>query len=209
MLNLDLFRAQPLVTEPFKYVVVRNFLSSFDAACVREDFPVTAGRGLFPLSETTYGPRFAALIEEMNSPEFESAVSEKFGLALSGRPLMITVRGRCNAEDGRIHTDSRTKVVSGLLYFNGRWFSPGGRLRMLTGPDDIEAYCAEVAPHDGTLVAFVRSENSFHGHLPYEGVRRCLQFNWMRDAGVMNHELRRHRWSARMKRMTSNLLNVV
>ena len=33
---------------------------------------------------------------------------KKFGVDLTGRPTMITVRGRCRAEDGGIHTDSVT-----------------------------------------------------------------------------------------------------
>ena len=34
---------------------------------------------------------------------------------------MITVRGRCAAKDGRIHTDTPTKLITVLIYFNDQW----------------------------------------------------------------------------------------
>jgi hypothetical protein len=37
----------------------------------------------------------------------------KFSIDLTGRPTMITVRGRCSKEkDGKIHTDSKTKIIT-------------------------------------------------------------------------------------------------
>jgi hypothetical protein len=49
------------------------------------------------------------------------------------------------------------------------------------------------------MLAFKRSERSFHGHYPYLGPRRSLQLNWVTDAAVVRRELRRHYWSARLK----------
>ena len=59
------------------------------------------------------------------------------------------------------------------------WPSPNGRLRLLRDPGDIDSHVAEVEPSRGTLIAFRRSQNSYHGFLPYEGERRSLQMYWV------------------------------
>ena len=58
------------------------------------------------------------LIDELKSEDAARAFSEKFGVNLVRRPQMITVRGRCAAKDGRIHTDTPTKLITVLIYFN-------------------------------------------------------------------------------------------
>ena len=40
---------------------------------------------------------------------------------------MITVRGCCSEKDGKIHTDSKTKIISLLIYLNSSWGNTGGR----------------------------------------------------------------------------------
>jgi hypothetical protein len=49
------------------------------------------------------------------------------------------------------------------------------------------------------MVAFRRSEHSFHGHHPHRGMRRSIQLNWVSDDAVVRRELARHGWSARFK----------
>ncbi|HEX3524897.1 MAG TPA: 2OG-Fe(II) oxygenase, partial [Stellaceae bacterium] len=127
------------------------------------------------------------------------AVEEKFGLDLDSRPTMVTVRGRSDGKDGRIHTDSESKIITLLLYLNLAWECPEGRLRLLRGPDDIDDYAQEVVPLAGTMVAFRRSARSFHGHRPHVGERRMVQLNWVTEPAVVRRELSRHRWSARWK----------
>jgi SM-20-related protein len=56
-----------------------------------------------------------------------------------------------------------------------------------------------VTPLAGTMLAFRRSERSFHGHRAHVGERRSLQLNWVTDSSVVRRELGRHRWSARLK----------
>jgi SM-20-related protein len=113
---------------------------------------------------------------------------------------MITVRGRCQGKDGRIHTDSTAKLVTALLYFNESWEAKGGRLRLLRRPDDLNDIIAEVPPDSGTLVAFRRCECSFHGHEPFVGVRRYVMINWMASTFAAKRELLKHRLSATAKR---------
>jgi hypothetical protein len=57
----------------------------------------------------------------------------------------------------------------------------------------------EVTPLAGTMLAFRRSDRSFHGHQPHVGERRVLQLNWVTEWTVVRRELNRHRWSARLK----------
>lgn len=203
LLNLDALKKASLTREPFEFLVAEDFLNPAALAAARRDFPPIADPGLFTLSELTYGPGFQALIEAIQSPELAQAFSEKFGVDLIDRPLMITVRGRCQPKDGRIHTDSKDKLVTALLYLNEDWDAEGGRLRLLRTPDDIDDILAEIPPTGGKLVAFRRSDCSFHGHKPYVGVRRYIMFNWMSTTKIAARELARHRLSAHIKRWIS------
>ena len=54
-------------------------------------------------------------------------------------------------------------------------------------------------PIAGTMLAFRRSERSFHGHRPFVGERRVVQLNWVTEPAVVRRELGRHHWSARLK----------
>lgn len=200
LLDLDALREAPLTRDPFAFAVVPSFVPAAPAAAVAADFPAIAHAGLLPLEATRFGPRFRELVEEIRSVEVARAFSRKFGIDLMGSPLMITVRGRCQEKDGRIHTDSAAKLVTALLYFNESWEAEGGRLRLLRGSNDLEDAIAEVVPAAGTLVAFRRSENSFHGHKPFSGVRRYVMFNWMASTLSARRELARHRLSAHWKR---------
>ena len=87
------------------------------------------------------------------------------------------------------------------LYFNEDWQSQGGRLRLLRAADDLNDIITEVPPSLGTLVAFQRSDNSFHGHEPFVGVRRYVMINWMASGFAAQRELMRHRLSAQAKRL--------
>lgn len=157
------------------------------------------GAGSFPTRGLFLTPQFSHLLGELEGRELQQAIAEKFRLDLEGRPRMLTVRGWSDGSDGRIHTDSRSKLITFLLYLNPVWEAAEGRLRLLRGPDDLEDYAIEVAPLYGTMLAFRRSENSFHGHRPHIGERRVLQLNWVCDQSVVRRELARHRWSAKSK----------
>ena len=55
-------------------------------------------------------------MEEFNSGAFQKAIEEKFDIDLTDRPTMYTVRGYVRSRDGEIHTDSKTKLITVLLY---------------------------------------------------------------------------------------------
>lgn len=203
VLDLDVIEKTPLTRSPFKFFVAPGVLSAVDLAAIRADFPKIDQPGLFPLSELSFGPRFAKLVEEAGSPEFERILEQKFDVSLSNKPLMITVRSISHQRDGRIHTDSKSKVLTCLIYLNNIWDESGGRLRFLRASKDLGDYVAEIPPDGGTLTAFLRSDQSWHGHEPYVGPRRCLMLTWMASRIARARDVGRHTISARFKRSLS------
>lgn len=201
MLDLTAFENQTLVPEPFPYLVLPEFLNREARAAVNADFPKIDKPGSFPLDTLKFGSTFAAFMDELRSIPVRNAFAAKFGVDLSDKPTMITVRGRCSERDGSIHTDAVTKIITVLIYLNPNWDQAGGRLRLLRSGEDLEDVILEVPPHDGTLIAFKRSDNSWHGHKPFVGERRVIQLNWVTSEAVVKREQMRHRVSAFVKRI--------
>ncbi len=201
ILNIDALDATPLVSVPFKFVVVPNFVvpAAFDE--IVAEFPPVPGAGSFPPETLMIGQALEQLLDALHSPSFEQALERKFALKLAGRPKMITIRGHARAKDGAIHTDTATKLISVLLYMNKDWTEEGGRLRLLRSPR-LDDSVVEIPPVGGALVAFQRSERSWHGHLPYAGPRRVVQLNWMTESKAATQERFRHVISAGYKKMT-------
>jgi hypothetical protein len=200
-IDLGAFEAAALATDPFPYAMVPHFVRPEAMTAINADYPLVTHPGSFPLPTLKYGPAFAALIAAIEGPDFARAVERKFGLDLGGRPTMVTARGVSAARDGQIHTDSRTKLVTVLIYMNNAWESPTGRLRLLRGPADLDDVIAEVPPEEGTLLIFKNEPNAWHGFHPFEGPRRVIQLNWVTDRGVVRREQFRHKVSAFFKRL--------
>lgn len=179
ILDLESLEQTPLRSESCDYVVVPRFVRPEFLADVRRDYPRIAGPGSFDADETQSGPAFQKLIGSLRSESLAAAFSRKFGVELGSLPLQIGIRRFAQASDGHIHNDSRSKYVTALIYFNESWSQPGGRLRFLRRPDDIDSHFVEVDPCGGTLVAFRRSEHSYHGFVPCEGERLSLQMYWV------------------------------
>jgi hypothetical protein len=201
LLHLEAFRATPLIAEPFPHAIVPHFVRPEKLHAILSDFPLIEQGGSFPLQKLRYGPVFEQLCAELCGPAMRKAFEEKFQMDLSQRPTTLTVRGRCRARDGQIHTDSKTKLITVLIYLQGAWEAAGGRLRLLRSPDNLEDYVAEVPPQQGTLLAFRNQENAWHGHASFEGPRRVLQLNWVTDAAAVRQSERRHGLSALIKRL--------
>ncbi len=200
-IDLDRFVATPLVSDPFDHLIVPHFVRPEAEDGVNADFPRIDKPGSFPASTLEFGPRFKALLEALYAPEVTQAFAEKFDMDLGHRPIMVTVRGQAQAKDGRIHTDSKTKVITVLIYMNPSWEATGGRLRLLRSPDSLDDPVAEVPPEAGTLLAFRNGPTAWHGHERHVGQRRSIQLNWVTDQSVVQREQARHRFSARMKRL--------
>jgi len=206
-LDLDLFRATPLVRDPFDFLVVPGFVRHEACEGINADYPEISKPGSFPVDEVTFGPKFAELLADLDGGAMRAAFEEKFGLDLREKPSMTTVRGRCSERDGRIHTDSDTKIITVLIYLNSKWEQPGGQLRLLRSATDLEDMIMEVPPIEGTLLAFRRCVNSFHGHKQFVGPRRVVQFNWVTNQNVVDRAMARHRfaiWTKKIRSMFSS-----
>jgi SM-20-related protein len=205
-LRLEALRATPLVSEPFAHLVVPGFVSAAGLAAINADYPKISSPGSFPTDQVSFGPAFQTLLDELETDEFREAFEEKFKLDLTGRPTITTVRGRCDAADGKIHTDSKTKIITVLIYMNESWENAGGRLRLLRSAHDLSDILVEVPPVAGTLLAFKRSNNSWHGHESFSGERRVIQFNWLTSTGNRQIAMLRHHTSASFKRVLQMIL---
>jgi hypothetical protein len=192
--------------QPFAFFVMEDMLPR-DARCAAAldgDFPGYRSAGFFPYADADCGPSVRQLVETMTSREFGDAVGRRLGLEeLGSKPTLATLCRSLNLRHGTIHTDSRSKIATALLYLNETWpDTSGGCLRFLRRIDDIDALASpEVRPLYGTLVAFRRADNSFHGHLPFEGERRVIQVAWLTSEDEKARKTRRGRFSRALKRL--------
>jgi len=187
---------------PFPLLIAHDVLDPLAAASLGEDFPRYRGAGFFPYAAADCGPSMNALVGELTSATFADHVGALLGIErLSQYPVLVTICRALNLRHGTIHTDSQSKIASALVYLNPDWApSHAGCLRFLSGGNDIEALVApEIKPVYGALTAFRRTDNSFHGHLPYEGERRVIQIAWLVDAAAVDRKTRRGRFSRAIK----------
>lgn len=179
LINLNALRDTPLQTDPFDYLVAPGFISPEVLKRINADYPAIDSAANHALESTSYGPLFSELMAEIQQAPFAELLGSKFDLDLSSLPRTITVRKFCERTDGNIHTDHKSKIITVLIYFNEEWTSPDGQLRFLRDKHDIEDYAAEVPPLGGTLLAFRRTDHSWHGHTPFVGERRMIQLNYL------------------------------
>jgi SM-20-related protein len=207
MIDLDYqaLQATPVSEDPYEHIVVENFVRPASLAAVTRELPKLDKGGSFPIGSLRLGPNAKALMEELEGPRFRDAVAAKFDLDLNGAPTMVTLRGASREKDGRIHCDSHTKRVTILLYLNPEteaWARREGCLRLLRGPDDIENFAVEVPPVNGTLLIFPNGPTTWHGHKQFVGTRYVIQLNYMTTDSTARSEMRRHKVSAFVKRLT-------
>jgi hypothetical protein len=172
------------------------------------DFPRYHSAGFFPYEPADCGPSVQALVEEALSPAFADALGRRIGIeGLGAHPALAILCESLNRRHGTLHTDSRSKVASALLYLNESWpHGSAGCLRFLADGDDIEAMVVpEIVPLYGTLVAFARTDDSWHGHLPFEGERRVLQVAWLTSEGELLRKQKRGRFSRWWKKLAGGM----
>ncbi|MDX2202294.1 MAG: 2OG-Fe(II) oxygenase [Hyphomicrobiaceae bacterium] len=200
-LDIDRLRKAKVEKDPYEYTIIPNLVSKETVDRVNDSFPSIPSGGSFPIESLTTDMLIKDVIADLDSREFEEVIEEKFGVELAGRPKMYSLRGHTRAKDGQIHTDSKDKIITVLLYLNREWPEKLGRLRILRDGQNLENYVAEVAPDNGTMLIFKRSDNSWHGHPPFAGPRRSLQMNWMVDESKRGFHVIRHKVSAALKKM--------
>jgi SM-20-related protein len=202
-LELQKLKAARVETQPYAYTIVPGFLGPDSVKRINATYPKIDKGGSYPIESLETGMTIKEVIEELDSPAFEALIAEKFGVALAGRPKMYSLRGYTRSKDGQIHTDSKDKIITVLLYLNENWQHAGGKLRLLKNGHNVDDYVAEVPPDNGTLLVFKRAENSWHGHHPFDGPRRSLQMNWMTSESSKGFHAIRHKISAAVKKLTA------
>ena len=202
----DRFEQTPVATDPFTHVVVPRFVLPDPLAAAVRELPELEKGGSFPVESLRTGPTARTLLGELSGNTFRDAVARKFGLDLADAPVMTTLRGASREKDGRIHCDSVAKRVTVLLYLNPAseaWARQEGCLRLLRSGDDLEDFAVEVPPTDGTLLVFPNGPTTWHGHKTFVGRRYVVQLNYMTTDAKARHEMRRHKWSAFVKRIAA------
>ncbi len=202
ILDNDGMASALVFSEPFHFLVAKDVLAADAAAALAADSPRYRGAGFFPHDVADCGPSVNALVTELIAPAFADALGARLGIErLSKYPTLVTLCRALNLRHGTIHTDSRSKVATALVYLSPDWPDiSAGCLRFLVKPDDIESVLVpELRPIYGRLAAFKREDNSFHGHLPFEGERPVIQVAWLVDEVARDRKTRRGRFSRALK----------
>jgi SM-20-related protein len=200
VLNPEAVRQAPLSREPYTFFLGSGVLKEDTIPDLKRDFPNITKPGYLTVDEVDLKGRFKTLVDELESEEFTEELSKKFGKDLHPFPRLTTIRKLSQAKDGRIHTDGTSKVMTLLVYMNDEWDAGGpGRLRVLYDEKNFEPYAAEVPPTMGTVFAFLRSDNSWHGHQPFAGERKVVQVAWVTSADELDRKKNRNKWQQMFK----------
>ena len=190
----------------FPYFHVENALSNFlDSSDLVKDFPDIDSGGSFPSDNLKEGD-IKKLVEELEGDEFKAILENKLGVNLKDAEVITTLRGFSRFKDGKIHTDSQSKIVTVLLYLNKNWDNEIGNLRLLKKNNDLDNYIQEISSEYGNLVAFKVTDNCWHGFIPFEGKRLSIQLNYIYPKSLNIHKIR-HKLSASFKKLISGSSN--
>jgi len=199
VLDMQALKAAPVNTIPFPFFKVERSIRPDVLDRVIGDFPAIDDGGSFNVDDVPVNPDFKAFLDSIDSPEFRQLICEKFDVQVMDLPMMMTLRGYSRQKDGRIHTDSKTKLVTILIYLNESWDAATGRLRILNNATDMEDYVDEIIPGPGSFVAFKVTDNCWHGYPSYEGTRRSIQINFLTSEAAGNKHRFFHKLSATIK----------
>ncbi len=193
---------------PFHFLVARDQLPAAAATQLAADFPRYPSAGFFPYRAEDCGPSIINVVQAMTDPAFAAALGARIDLPdLADYPPLVTICRSLNLRHGTIHTDSRSKVATALLYLCPEWpHGSAASLRFLNRIDSIDDMAApEIAPLYGTIAAFKRADNSFHGHLPFAGERPVIQVAWLSSTAELERKTRRGSFSRWLKKLLGSL----
>lgn len=193
---------------PFRFVTSSGVLDPAARDALLADFPRYAGAGFFPHDEADCGPAVNALVAALTRPDVADALGAQLGLpSLGGHPTLVTLCRALNSRHGNVHTDSLSKIATALVYLEPDWPNgSAGCLRFVANGDDVESVVVpELPPVYGNFAIFRRADNSFHGHLPFEGQRRVIQVAWLTSEEEKLRKTRRGRFSRLVKRIVGAL----
>ena len=206
LLDKNLLNLAKVDNNFFPYFHVENALSNFlDSSDLVKDFPDIDSGGSFPSDNLKEGD-IKKLVEELEGYEFKAILENKLGVNLKDAEVITTLRGFSRFKDGKIHTDSQSKIVTVLLYLNKNWDNEIGNLRLLKKNNDLDNYIQEISSEYGNLVAFKVTDNCWHGFMPFEGKRLSIQLNYIYPKSLNIHKIR-HKLSASFKKLISGSSN--
>tara|TARA_Y100000768_G_C23965725_1_gene677737 strand:- start:1080 stop:1706 length:627 start_codon:yes stop_codon:yes gene_type:complete len=199
IINNDKLSQATVNKEFFPFLHVENIFSDdVNSELIINDFPKITDGGSFHADSIPSGESINKLICELESNEVKQILERKFDLNLEDTKVTTTLRGFSRKKDGQIHTDSKTKIVTVLLYLNKEWPEENGNLRLLKGNNNLEDYIKEIPCTFGSMVAFKVTNKCWHGFKPYEGTRLSIQLNYIYPEALRLHNLR-HKLSASLK----------
>lgn len=199
IINFDAIESKDVGSRPYPYFGLEGALNTSHQDSLISDFPAIPKGGSFPLDSIEVKGSLKSLADEIKSDQFRNIIGNKFDVDLSDKPVVITARGYSRKTDGQTHTDSKTKLITILIYLNNEWQHPNGRLRILNS-NDINDYHEELSSSFGQMIAFKVTDNCWHGYLPHEGKRQSLQINYLADSKYRKYHIYRHKLSAFIKK---------
>ena len=145
--------------EVFPFFHTENaFIKSLDPGHIIDAFPNITSGGSYPVNDLVTGP-LKELVAELEGREFKNILENKLNVDLKDAHVITTLRGFSRLKDGQIHTDSKTKILTVLLYLNPNWESHIGNLRLLNENNNLNNYIKEIPSSFGNLVAFKVTDN--------------------------------------------------
>jgi hypothetical protein len=190
-IDLDAFKRARAEAQPFSHFTGEGALRPDRIDDLERDFPKLQHAGYLTLEEVKPEGTFKAFLEELQSDEMAGAASQLLGFDLRPRPRLVTIMRQCPKRAGRIHTDGKSKLATMLIYFNRVWpAGAAGTVRVLRDEHDFNSTVAEVPPLMGNFLGFLRADNSWHGHLPFEGERKVVQITWLESEADVERKKR-------------------
>ena len=187
-------------SEYFPYFHIENvFSSETDQNNMVKNFPEIRSGGSYP-KELLKDGLIKELINELEGKEFKEILESKFEVNLENSEVVTTLRGYSRAKDGKIHTDSKSKILTILLYLNPNWKNDKGNLKLLKENNSLDNFIKEISSEYGNLVAFKVTDNCWHGFEPFEGKRLSIQLNYIYPEALSSHNYR-HKISAFLKKL--------
>lgn len=199
IIDLSAVKEAKLYDHPYPYTVIPQLINVEYLSDLVASFPEIDHRGSIPPSAVKCLPLFQQFVTELEGTLLRNIIAEKFSLDLDSKPTMLTLRGYTTERDGHIHTDSKDKLITVLIYMNPMWDSEGGKLRVLNSKHTLEDYAEEITPLAGACLIFKVTPNCWHGHKVFVGKRLSLQLNYLSHSTALLKHLNQHRFSAKVK----------
>lgn len=200
-LAIDTLQATDVQLSPYPYMVIKDFIKPEFLQQAVAEFPDLSKGGSYPLAEVPDNQTLQQVADIFDGQEMRDIMSSKFDVDLQDKPLLLTLRGYSRAKDGRVHTDSKTKILTVLIYLNEDWQEQTGNLRVL-GSNDLQDTVEEIPATGGLMMAFKVTDNCWHGYPAFEGKRQSIQINYIVGDGAANKHRFLHGLSAKLKSLT-------